>query len=320
MVHLRTIINQSLLRLLVAGVGGVYAVLSISLIVVLLTTQIRLLNQQLISQSQTYGKLLAQSTLQATLINDLIAIDEIITAAEQLPDILSLTVLDSHGNILGATNHQLIGKYYLEERGQIALKTYLQADNVLALKPIQLNLEMSDVEMAIPQIVNDRLNGMVVIRMGGKSTLQKIHRYILYTLILGALALVFGAGMILVFGKKIVAALNQLSLAVSEYTIGSELPLVPDHRADEIGKLAKQFKTLMLNLNLQDAQIKQNQKELESKVQERTATLAEKTEELAKINKFFISRELRMAELKTENELLRNEMKAVVSGAQTDAL
>ena len=70
---------------------------------------------------------------------------------------------------------------------------------------------------------------------------------------------------------------------------------------DEIEQLARAFNEMTANL-------KESHQKFESRVQERTKDLASKTEELERMNKLMVGRELKMAELKKELKELKGKI------------
>jgi methyl-accepting chemotaxis protein len=67
---------------------------------------------------------------------------------------------------------------------------------------------------------------------------------------------------------------------------------------DEIGDLAMAFSQMTVDLKKGKIELEEYNKKLEQQVAERTSTLSQKMEELERINKLMVDRELKMVELK----------------------
>lgn len=101
----------------------------------------------------------------------------------------------------------------------------------------------------------------------------------------------FSALGILMFKRVIVEPIRALTEVTERLAEGDLTQQAPIRSNDEIGKMANAFNRMALH-------IQNAQKELEEKVVERTNTLEEKLNELDKLNKYLVGREIKMKELK----------------------
>ena len=302
---IRCFITRSLKRQLVLSVIAVYLFLIIALIAIVIRFQTDILHTSLISRSQVYGDLVAQSSRQAVLTGDLVALSELLDSARQLPDVISIAVIDPQGKIWGHSDPQYIGKYMTDEKSLMLLKKYSGSPPDSKKQPALLYDSATVVESAVPQFENGRWIGVVRIRLSGEATLKIIQEYTAHAVLFGLLSMLIGSAVAFVVGQKIAEGLTMLSRAVAQYKTGGDLPEMPDTRPDEIGALAKQIKKFMQDLNAKHEEVRSSQEGLEHKVKERTLDLEQKTQELKRINKFIVSREIQMAELKKENKELK---------------
>jgi HAMP domain-containing protein len=114
-----------------------------------------------------------------------------------------------------------------------------------------------------------------------------------------ALVGIFFAGLsITLFKAVFIEPIERLTQTTQKIAAGNldERASIDSH--DEVGELANVF-------NHMADSIRDSQQNLENKVKERTASLDQKIEQLDALNKHMVGREIRMAELKKENEMLK---------------
>lgn len=111
--------------------------------------------------------------------------------------------------------------------------------------------------------------------------------------------------------KKMLEEILQHNEVIRDYevthvfeTIGQKTILLNARRIDTIQLIVLAMEDITDRKNLED-QLAEYTQELEVKVAKRTAELADRISELEKLNKTMVNRELRMVELKKENESLR---------------
>jgi methyl-accepting chemotaxis protein len=80
---------------------------------------------------------------------------------------------------------------------------------------------------------------------------------------------------------------------------------MPAGSNDELGELSRAFNEMTLNLRKSQEDLKEYNTNLEHMVQQRTSELNSKIEELERINKLMVDRELKMIELKKEIDRLQ---------------
>jgi HAMP domain-containing protein len=304
MMHaLKSYLAGSLRRQLITSIFVVFLLFIGTITIIVIRLQTALLHEKLVNRSQNYGKLIASTTLQWVMTDDLVAVAEGMDAAKELPEVQYVAVIDLTGKVLGHTDPRVIGKYLIDKNAQQRLDRARQNG-----QPVVLSDNLSEVESAAPLVENGRTIGFVRVRLSGHATVVLIRHYALRIAALGLVLLLIGTAITFFISQRIIGSIPTLTGIVSGFKIGEAIPLMAEKREDEVGVLARQIRLFMTELNAKDKEVKAYQQGLEAMVNERTAMLEEKTRELAKINKLFIGRENRMAELKKENSELRKRL------------
>lgn len=280
-------------------VSGLITVITLLMVI---NGQIDSLRATLVARSEVYGKLVATTSLQWVLTGDTIALSEVIEATKQIPEIIYVAVIDKNGKVLGHTDRQYIGKYMTDE------KTLMLINKVPEPAQIVLYESALAVESAVAQKENGRVIGFVRVRLSGQATLDSILDYVYRVVLFGLFIMLMGLVVAFVLAQKITKGIHELIVAIARYKTGEEMPEMPHTRLDEIGLLARTIRQFMAELNVKKKRIKSYQEELEQKIKERTSDLEIKTQELEHINSFFVDREIRMAELKEENMMLKHKL------------
>jgi len=131
--------------------------------------------------------------------------------------------------------------------------------------------------------------------------------YVTYSILVVLVTLIGSIiAMILLMRIVIIKPLKKVTHGLEQVKKG-ELNVKIDIRAkDEFGDIAEIFNTMTEDLEKSRKTLEEYSKTLEQKVGERTAQLNSKLNELERMNKLMVDRELKMVELKKEIEELRN--------------
>ncbi len=137
----------------------------------------------------------------------------------------------------------------------------------------------------------------VVVELPVLEAYASVFTIFLYSLLVLLLGILFAIGSGRFFSKKItkgIIDLNDAAEKISEGNLDTTIQSLPDEKTEnEISQLSASF-------NAMTARLKESYKTLEDKVVERTKELDSKVEELGRINKLMVDRELKMVELKKE--------------------
>jgi nitrogen fixation/metabolism regulation signal transduction histidine kinase len=111
-----------------------------------------------------------------------------------------------------------------------------------------------------------------------------------------------------VFVRQITKPINSLTKAAEEYAHGN-LTYEPDvSSGDEIGELSEVFSKMAKDLKASQDRLQDQNKNLEQEVKKRTEQLSVQVDEMQRMQKITVDRELKMIELKKEIEALKQEL------------
>ena len=115
-------------------------------------------------------------------------------------------------------------------------------------------------------------------------------------------ALLISLALILFFRQAVLKGLHRLteaSRAIGQGSFGDPvLQALPVDRDDEIGSLSRAFREMAEDVRRSRSKLEGYSRHLETDVAERTAELKRRVDELARMNRLMVDREMRMVELK----------------------
>ena len=114
--------------------------------------------------------------------------------------------------------------------------------------------------------------------------------------------------MIILMQSVVINPLRKINYGLEQVQLGALNTKINIATKDEIGEIASVFNKMTEDLEKSRKALEEYSKTLEQKVQERTGELNSKPEELERMNKLMINRELKMVELKKELEELKNKV------------
>jgi methyl-accepting chemotaxis protein len=111
--------------------------------------------------------------------------------------------------------------------------------------------------------------------------------------------------MIILMQNVVIKPLRKISYGLEQVQLGALNTKIDIRTKDEIGGIANVFNKMTGDLEKSRKALEEYSKTLEQKVEERTGELNSKLEELERMNKLMIGRELKMVQLKEEIEELK---------------
>lgn len=190
---------------------------------------------------------LASSSTSLVLTNDVAGLQEVLLGFKDAPDLKFALVLSPHGEVLGATNERLIGRYVNDRVSK----------RLLAAAP-EFTVLIDDaymVDVAMPIVVSDRHIGWARVEMSRYSSNANLQ-LLKWT---GA-----GFSLLSVMASIVVAALLAWHLTRKFYHLKAVMDAVESGnrelrftaaRSDEVGKLAHSFNRMLDTLSQSELQL-----------------------------------------------------------------
>jgi len=145
---------------------------------------------------------------------------------------------------------------------------------------------------------------------------QAVQQVIIFSIIMLLSATGVSVILTILLVNQITAPILRLTNAVSEIGKGNMNVTIDTHSQDEIGQLATAFNQMTKDLQQSHTKLESYSKDLENQVAKRTEELQRQMEEMQRLQKLTIDRELKMVELKKEIETLkRNPQPTIPSSA-----
>lgn len=245
---IRSIWASSIRRQLILGIVLVHAVLMSIFVYDLVERQRQFLYTQNIEQAKSLANTLAVNSVASVLANDVVGLEEIMSAQVNYPSLQYAMVLNPKVRVLGHTDKYKVGLYVNDSI----------SGKLLSAKKEQIVLvnNFHTIDMASPIFSNNRFVGWARISLSQKDNtknLQVITRNgLLYTL----LAIVIGTLFAYFMARSITKSLKNIVDVTDGFTKGSSNLRANVSRSDEVGRLAKAFNLMLdtINKNKRDFQ------------------------------------------------------------------
>ncbi len=260
--------SLSIQKKLVLIILGISSIILLSSMAVFMSSELDSLKSKMKEDLSTLADLVGKSSSGAILFYDARTARENLTALQAKPHIISAHLLEANGNILAT--------YYRDQQDN---ENDIQKQAMLALlgERSQAYLEKTSQLHIIQRIIlasDNSLLGYIHIETDRDVYWQRVKEYI-YTIILMILISLLITLLIAyraqkIFTDPIVQLLNSMQLVSREQDYSYRLK---SHYDDEVGELIDGFNEMLEKLEYQDQLTRNYQKELETRVEERTRQL-----------------------------------------------
>lgn len=170
----------------------------------------------------------------------------------------------------------------------------------------------STLQIFTPLIVNGQAIAVLHQGISYKESNTRILQYTIFFLSLIIISIIFCYFFISILLKTIVLKniYHLQNIVIEMQKNNFDIPITIESN-DEIGDFAKTFEIMRSEVNKNRKKLEEYNKELGEQVRQRTLELKTKLEELEKLNKFMVNREVAMVELKKENQGLREKINSL---------
>jgi len=264
------------------------------------------IRNEMIKQGSEISEIFTQMTTPLYFSMDYIAIrDNCHKLVSKNKDVISLLLLDIHGNILIDTESL--------NRKIIPIDVHYQS--IVDTKQFDYREIKSDhqnlLEFTNPIIIFEKTKALIILRISLTDMKKKLAWRTFQAAVISIIIL-FAASILALFLSRLFIPLKVLMKGTYEISKGNLDHIIPDHHNDEIGELARSFnrmrnslKISFKNLEKKNTKIKDLNEKLEKHVLKRTAQLTESNDRLKQeIN------DRKLAE--TEAKELRNYLSNIV--------
>lgn len=239
--------GRSIRRQLLISFGLVTLLVMISFSYLMYMQQRDFLYRTDADRAKGLASALASSSTSLVLTNDVAGLQEVLLGFSDAPDLKFALVLSPHGEVLGATNERLIGRYINDKVSQ----------RLLATAP-EFTVLIDDaymVDVAMPIVVSERHIGWARVEMSRNSSNANL-KLLEWT---GT-----GFSLLSVMASILVAALLAWRLTRKFYHLKAVMDAVESGnrqlrftvaRSDEVGKLAQSFNRMLDTLNQSELQL-----------------------------------------------------------------
>ncbi len=238
--------------------------------------------------------------------------DQINKTLSKNKDIVHVNIIGTNGIVLFDSDELVNGKYTGQINRTIKDDTLLKMvkQEETTSRAVTTNDGKTYTEIVSP--LKERSGGHVISMryMLSYNSLQNRLIEIYYQIAIFVVPLlIFGILTSVFFSIKLTGPIIELKRATEGIAKGDFEVHVKARTNDEIGELAHSFNKMTEDLKKSHAETEEYKRTLEQRVADRTKELAMKAEELERMNKLMIGRELKMVELKKEIAALKGEEK-----------
>ncbi len=270
--YIKNSFNKTITRKLIIGISAVHALLMSIFVFDLVDREKTFLVAQHKSQTQSLVKILAINASSGLLSNDLVALEEIIMAQQEYPNIDYSMIVDLNNKVLAYSNKDKVGLFLSDDVSQQLLTSP-------AKSMILLDNERH-IDAAFPIMSNKIHIGWARVGLSKNSILNNLtlvtQRGVFYSI----LAIIVGVIFAWFMAKGLISNILNTSQYLKDFEEGKRQINIEDNRTDELGQLNKSIKRMFNTLTEQEMSLKQNHQLLEIEVKNRTQELEQANKKL----------------------------------------
>ena len=260
---------------LAAGVALVHAVLMALFVAHLVSDQQHFLHERQLQRGLSLTQGIAQQALNSVLSHDLAALQEIVQGFANYPELRYVVVLDPNGRVVAHTERRHVGSYMVDSKSARMLAGPHTAGVVVD--------DGRTMDFQAPVMRQGQLVGWVRFAAGVDVVRQQLRKVMVQGVVFSLVAVVLGVGLAILMARRTTRRLYAL-MGVAEATRqGDRLARGDADEHTEVGRLAGAFNGMLDSLAAQERALRDANRELESRIAQRTAALAESEEALRAI-------------------------------------
>lgn len=177
-----------------------------------------------------------------------------------------------------------------------------------AIQTVQFR-KQSVIEIAEPFIDKyDAYRNMFLFQFSTQKITSAIQETIAYYSVSLVIFIIVGLSITYSLVRQIVKPIETLTKAAKDLSTGDLAYQIPITATDEIGTLGIAFNTMASDLKQSRVQLEEHNKKLEEEVEKRTKELQNQVDEMGRLQKITIDRELKMVEMKKELDELKSRL------------
>jgi len=259
--------QRSIRRQLIVGVALVHAVLMTIFVADLVMKQRDFLSQRLLNRATSLVQGIARQATADLMSGDVAALQEIISGYTDYPEIRYAAILDPDGKVLAHSQQEHVGQFMVDP---ITLAMLKGPHTGRAL------VDDADVlDVATPIVWQGHLLGWVRFAAGWDAISAQLREVARQGLLYGLGAIAVGVLLAMVMARGTTRRLYGL-LQVAEATKAGRRDLRGEaDSVNEVGRLAGSFNAMLDELGEREKALERVNHELEARVEQRTAALAD---------------------------------------------
>jgi len=249
-----------------------------------------------VDRLSTYRSLLESGTLSLQSLEDIQKLETLLDEK-----VLHAAIVKKGGEVLYSTKTQTP-----KERDELLYRTI--ADAFAGVETTQkIDEDGNQLLLYVtPLIVNNKIVAVLRIDLSNDQTTARVTQFTLFIFILVAVGILVCYFLITaLLTGAIISNIEKLKIAATNIQQGDLNTPVASLSKDEIGELAETLEQMRKEVKNSRKQLESVNKDLENQVHERTLELEKKLEELERLNRFMVDREIKMVELKKEIDALK---------------